>query len=257
MDRFKEIANPNISPGTLTPDHVRGLSLHEVTKEFGTLGLYTRLEDSLHQYDLDTDSRLLWAVQFGLMLHANQERSNGHYADHLMRVTLRVIEHFGITDPTIVKAAILHDSVEDHPEDIVRILRGNLSASNIQEEALRCYEAKLGKGATDIIRQVTNPVFNPDKKIEEYEAHTLAIVLNYPKARVVKLADFIDNAVGNHFSSPSRRQGLDEKYLPSYRLHKMGLFMPDSLITGEERERVLAQLTRGHFRALARLAIAS
>ena len=77
----------------------------------------------------------------------------------------------------------------------------------------------------------------------------------YPKGRVLKLADFIDNAVGNHATIGAKQCKLDEKYIDQYRTHMIGLFLPDSLIIGKERDQALQTLLLGHARALGRLAI--
>src|SRR5690606_2418182 len=109
---------------TIHREQVRTLALHEVTAQYGTEGLYVRLNDSLERHNLDNVPEVAWAVDFALMLHAEQMRSNGRYIDHLMRVTTRIIDHFEVTDPTIIAGAILHDSVEDHASRICFLLAG-------------------------------------------------------------------------------------------------------------------------------------
>ena len=104
-----------VDPASITPDHDRGLSLGRVTEEFGTIGLYTRTVDTFEQHGLDKNNLVQLSFQLGLALHADDYRTNGHYTDHLMRVTLHMIEDFGITDPNLIAAGPLHDSFEDHP----------------------------------------------------------------------------------------------------------------------------------------------
>jgi len=88
-----------------------------------------------------------------------------------------------------------------------------------------------------------------------YAKHTMDVVLKSPKGRVLKLADFVDNAAGNHATIGDKQRKLDEKYIEQYRIHMMGLFLPDSLIIGEERQKALRLLSKGHARALGRLAM--
>ncbi len=230
-----------------------------VTEQYGTLGLYTRLQDTFERTGLHELPEVQWATQFGLMLHANQTRTNGHYTDHIMRVALRIVEHFEITDPAIVCGALLHDGVEDHPKDTVLALTGQAieDVGQAREVALDLIATHTSDETAQIVTSVTNPLCGDSgDKQAIYNVHTRKLILKEPKARVVKLSDFIDNAVGNHFTQGGKQQKLDLKYLSQYRWHRLGLFLPDSLITGEVRERVLHQLTEGHARTLARLALA-
>lgn len=245
-----------IGPNAIGPEDVRDLSLHELTQEHGTIGLYTRLQDSLRISGLDQNPEVMWAMRMGLILHANDKRTNGHYDDHLMRVTIRIIDYYDITDPSIIAGALLHDSVEDHPKDLVFALTGE-KIDDVQEARDRGLELiahYAGAETADIVAAVSNPILKEgEDKLVVYGDHTENLVLNHPKARIVKLSDFIDNAVGNHHTIGDKQADLDEKYLDQYRIHRIGLLLPDSLIAGPVRDKVLEQLTAAHFRSLERL----
>jgi (p)ppGpp synthase/HD superfamily hydrolase len=251
MEALKQAQN--ITPSTLTPEHVRGLSFHEVTSRYGTHGLHVRLEDALKATGLFEEPNVQDAMYLGLLLHSEDSRTNGHYTDHLMRVTLRIIERFGITSEAIISAAMLHDAVEDHAQDILSIFAPGSEPSDETEAAIMCLQGVFGKDVARIIRVVTNPPFNEDSKQEEYAKHTKHLVLTDPEARILKLSDFIDNAVGNHYTATKKRHELDEKYLPLFPIHMSGLYMPDSLITGDAKVYALRSLVRGQQRARARL----
>ena len=250
----------SISPEALTPDHVRDLPLHRVTEEYGTNGLVVRLTDTLKRNNLADIPEVAWAVQFGLTLHANQTRTTGHYIDHLIRVTLRPIEHYGVVDPVVAASCMLHDGPEDHAKRIVYIL----TKERVDEEArarsmaFELIAKHAGNETAEIVETVTNPLLKPgDDKWEVYRNHTKQLVEKSPKGRVDKLSDFTDNAVGNHYTLGPKRLELDRKYIELYQIHRDGLFMPDSIITGPERNYALQQLAEGHARALARLAMDS
>lgn len=248
-----------IGPSTITPDHVRGLSLTRVTQQFHTLGLYVRLQDTLEQTGLNEEPAVNLAVQLGMTLHANDTRTDGHYTDHLLRVTARMIEAYGILDPSLVAAGPLHDSLEDHPRDLVFSLSGEIikDRREAQQRGQELIAEHIDEEAAELVSLVTNPeVPEGMDKTEAYIAHTNHVVRTSPKGRVLKLSDFVDNAVGNHHTHGEKRLKLDRKYLAAYRIHRMGLFLPDGLITGDQRQEALAQLTRGHTRALARLKLA-
>ena len=240
----------------LTPDHVRDLSLKETTDSYGSLGLYTKLDYELEVSGLADIPEIEFAKEFGLMLHANDQRTSGHYGDHIMRVGLRIMTSYKITDAAIIAASFLHDSVEDHPYDIGRSLGSPCpEGADPQAHALSILARYIGEETAGIIALLTVPKFTPETKQEQYTEYTRNIVSKSPKARVIKLSDFVDNAVGNHYTSGSKRAKLDRKYLPLYRVHQMGLFMPDSLIVGEERDMALKQLTKAHYRAMGRLSL--
>jgi hypothetical protein len=249
-----------IDSSSITPDDVRGLSLGRLTEQFGTAGLYVRTLDTLEEYELRDSELIQLGLQLGLALHANDLRTNGHYTDHLMRVTLHMIEDFGIVDHNLVAAGPLHDAFEDHPRDLALALTGNkpstrLEARKIGRETLTNL---MNSEVVSIIEAVTNPELNEgDNKLDVYTAHTTSLVFNEPKARVLKLADFIDNAAGNHATIGGKQKKLDEKYIRQYRVHKMGLFLPGSLIIGAERQKALHILSIGHTRALGRLSISA
>jgi len=197
------------------------------------------------------------SLQLGLALHTNDFRTNGHYTDHLMRVTLRMLEDFNIQYPNLIAAGPLHDTFEDHPRDLILALTGeNVTDRNAALSIGRQTLANLtNEEVADIVWAVTNPTVEPGQdKLEVYAEHTTHLVLHKPKPRVLKLADFDDNAVGNHAIVGGKQRKLDEKYIRLYRIHKMGLLLPDSLIQGRERTQALHLLSKGHARALGRLA---
>lgn len=249
---------PNIDPASITPDHVRGLSLGKVTEEFGTIGLYARTVDTLERNGFADNELVQLSLQLGLALHADDYRTNGHYTDHLMRVTLRMIEDFGIRDPNLIAAGPLHDSFEDHPRDLVFALTGEKPTN--YEDARRIGREVLAsltnEEVVSIVEDVTNPqVPEGANKLDVYTAHTRELVMHSPKGRVLKLSDFVDNAGGNHATVGDKQRKLDEKYIRQFRIHKMGLFLPSSLITGKERTEALHMLSKGHARALGRLGL--
>lgn len=245
-------------PAQITPDDVRGLSLGQVTEQFGTPGLYVRTLDTLERTGFGDDELVQNSLRLGLMLHANDFRTNGHYTDHLMRVMLHVIEDFGIRERHIIAAAPLHDSFEDHPRDLVLALTGEKPAT-LQEARQLGREALIrwtNEAVVNLIETVTNPqVPEGADKLEVYTMHTADIVFHSPDGRVLKLADFDDNAAGNHATLGERQQRLDRKYLQQWRIHLMGMYLPDSLITGEHRRHAHDMLWRGYLRAMGRLGL--
>jgi hypothetical protein len=247
----------NIDPALITPEIVRGFSLGEITERYGTIGLYAHLVDVIKQKGFEDSDLIQTSLQLGLALHADDKRTNGHYTDHLMRVTAHLLETLNITDPDIIAAAPLHDIFEDHPVDLVYALTGEreLDPQKARKIGHEVLVRLTNVDVVEIIESVTNPIVMPGQdKFEIYTSHITDLVENHPKGRVLKVADFIDNACGNNATIGPKQRRLDEKYIGQYRTHMMGLFLPDSLVVGRERQHALHLLSKGHARALGRLA---
>jgi len=258
MEQPNILDNKKFDETSITPEDVRGLSLGKLTEKFGTIGLYTRLVDTLEREELNDNELVQLSLHLGLALHANDERTSGHYTDHLMRVTLHMLEDFKIKDPNLIAAGPLHDVFEDHPRDLVLALTGEKpsDASEARAVGQGTLSRLTNSEVAEIVATVTNPNIEPGQdKTAVYANHTRDIILKSPKGRVLKLADFVDNAAGNHATIGDKQRKLDEKYIEQYRIHMMGLFLPDSLIIGEERQKALRLLSKGHARALGRLAM--
>jgi guanosine-3',5'-bis(diphosphate) 3'-pyrophosphohydrolase len=67
----------------------------------------------------DPTASLLEAASFAARAHRHQLRKDGQtpYAAHPFRVCLVVRHVFGIDDPRVLTAALLHDTIEDTPTD--------------------------------------------------------------------------------------------------------------------------------------------
>src|SRR5947199_8574177 len=67
----------------------------------------------------DLPSSLLNAVAFAARAHRPQLRKDGQtpYVSHVFRVCLIVRHVFGIDDPRVLTAAVLHDTIEDTTTD--------------------------------------------------------------------------------------------------------------------------------------------
>ncbi len=62
---------------------------------------------------------LLDAISFATRAHHGQLRKDGRtpYVSHVYRVSLIVRHVFGIDDPAVLTAAVLHDTIEDTTTD--------------------------------------------------------------------------------------------------------------------------------------------
>jgi len=108
------------------------------------------------------------------------------YRMHLLRVARRVRCEFGLEDPDLTLAALLHDVLEDQ---------------DVSADALR---AEFGARVTELVQALTNA--------GDYTTHVLKTIQG--PAGPVKLADFLDNALQLHQLEEARRERLRRKYSP-------------------------------------------
>ena len=57
------------------------------------------------------------ALALASRLHA-RDRQREPYASHLLRVAIRILSHYRVTDPDVACAALPHDAAEDHAADL-------------------------------------------------------------------------------------------------------------------------------------------
>ena len=142
--------------------------------------------------------RLFDAASFAARAHRHQLRKDGQtpYAAHPFRVCLVVRQVFGIDDPRVLTAALLHDTIEDTPTD-----RDDLTE-------------RYGDEVAGWVAALTKDMRLPDDEREEAYCRVLAAA-GWPVV-VCKLADITDNlgdSVG--FPPEKRRRTLarSERYL--------------------------------------------
>ena len=126
---------------------------------------------------------------------------------HPLRVTIRILCHYQVADPDVACAALLHDTVEDHAHD--------LAPGDTRRDALAVLDRRFGARTADLVTAVTNPVWEDGRsQHEQYREHVTASLEPSPWARVIKLSDFTDNAVGLIHTSGPKLATLAGKYLP-------------------------------------------
>jgi guanosine-3',5'-bis(diphosphate) 3'-pyrophosphohydrolase len=130
---------------------------------------------------------LLEAASFAARAHRHQVRKDGQtpYAAHPFRVCLVVRQVFGIDDPDVLAAALLHDTIEDTSTDY----------DDLAE--------RFGPRVAGWAAALSKDTRLPDDQREAAYAATLAAA--DPAVKLIKLADLFDNLSDcRHLSAAGR-----------------------------------------------------
>jgi HD domain len=218
------------------------MPLHAITATYGEEGLRARFAAEAGAFPGDDQRRLGQALDLAARLHAADRRGQEPYVNHLLRVAIRIMAHYGVRDTDVLCAALLHDAVEDHAPE----LGGSAQA------ALAALAAGFGPRVAELVAAVTNPPYAPDRDVhEQYREHVAESLRRCPWARVIKASDFADNGAGLiHYAGPGLRR-LAGKYAPLVPVLRELISSPDTPLDDPARQRILAQLDRAAARFAA------
>jgi len=242
--------------------HTMPLTL--VSEKYGTEALEERLQRALGEIGLQEDSLIQASIELGLDLHKDDHRTYEQYNNHLLRVTLRLIE-LGVVDRIILAASPLHDSIEDHAEELARRfldtieVQGKKSPRAMRRLGYRglqlftaSYEAPE---VARVVWDVSNPILLPgEDKNQSYNGHVKDLMYEgLPPSPDLKSVDLLDNMdVPEGLEDPDKREYLDRKQSGIHTLVRHGLNRPDSLLSDEGREQALDLLMRQENAAIKR-----
>src|SRR6266536_2144523 len=214
------------------------MPLHAITATRGEAGLRERLALEIAGFPDAERERI------GRALEPADRRQREPYVSHLLRVAIRIISHYRISDPDVICAALLHDAVEDHAAD--------LAPGGGQPEAIAALAAQFGTRAAGLVAAVTNPENGPSAgSHQRYREHVAASLEASPWARVIKMSDFTDNGVGLIHTTGPRTETLARKYAPLVPVLAELITRPDTPLGDDVKARILGQLHRARERFAA------
>jgi hypothetical protein len=222
------------------------MPLHAVTSVYGEEGLRARFAAETARLDAAGRAAPGRALDLAGRLHAADRRQREPYVNHLLRVAVRIMCHYGVADPEVICAAVLHDAVEDHA--------GALAPGGRRETAVAVLAADFGQRVADLVDAVTNPARVPGVgRHEQYRRHLEASLEGNPWARVIKVSDFTDNGVGLIHTTGPWVVELAGKYAPLVPVLSGVIARPDTPLAPEVKARILGQLrdARKRFEAIA------
>jgi hypothetical protein len=227
------------SPQSEAPSGHRLLAampLHAITTLYGEAGLRERFVMEIATFPSPDRHRLEDALELAARLHADDRRQREPYLNHLLRVAIRILSHYGVHDADIGCAGLLHDTVEDHAREI--------APGGGQQEALAVLRTRFGPRIATLVEAVTNPdtEAGPDPH-QRYRDHVTASLQAHPWARVIKASDFTDNGVGLMHTTGPMLARLAAKYAPLVPALQELISRPDTPLSPAAKARILAQLS--------------
>ena len=249
------------------------MPLHAITSTYGEEGLRERFALEIASWPEADRARLERALDLATRLHAGDRRDREPYLNHLLRVAIRIISHYGVHDPDVICAALLHDAVEDHPDELALGGFGGMGPSQGgsggpggfggtgsppkrggvtggvaprgEAQALAVLAAEFGPRVAELVAAVTNPAYAPDRDAhDQYREHVAESLAASPWARVIKASDFTDNGVGLIHTTGPRLVTLAAKYAPLVPVLRDLIARPDTPLGAAVKEHILAQLDR-------------
>ncbi|GIJ46831.1 hypothetical protein Val02_37170 [Virgisporangium aliadipatigenens] len=235
--------------------HLRVMPLHAITEIHGQAGLRRRLDDELDR--LPAGDTVRTAADWAERLHADQRRVREPYANHLLRVCLRILCHYRVTDPDVLVAALLHDAVEDQPWAVAGVANHGPPP---REAAFAAIAERYNARVARLVGAVTNPEPSPQDDPgpqaanRRYVTHLATALADEPWARVLKLSDFTDNGVGIVHTVGPKVPRAARKYTGALPVLRDLLERPDTPLPPAVRAHINRQLDLGAERFAAILA---
>jgi hypothetical protein len=223
------------------------MPLHAITSTYGEAGLRDRFAVEIASWPRPDQRRMERALDLAARLHAADRRDTEPYVNHLLRVAIRIMSHYGVRDADVVCAALLHDAVEDHAVDLAAGGGGaDLTGGRAEQSAaLAVLADEFGPRVAELVGAVTNPPYAPDRdEDEQYREHVADSLRDNPWARVIKASDFTDNGVGLIHTTGPRLHRLADKYAPLVPVLRDLIARPDTPLEAAAKEHILGQLDR-------------
>jgi hypothetical protein len=216
------------------PEYLRTMPLHAITEVYGEAGLRGRFALEIARFPAADRSRLEGALALAADLHAEDRRVREPYLNHLLRVAIRIMHYYRVDDIDVLVAALLHDSVEDHPEQL----------GGTPEAALATLTVAFGSRVAELVGAVTNPEWEPDRhRYVQYREHVAHSLEANPWARVIKISDFTDNGVGLIHTTGPKLPAMAAKYAPLVPVLQDLITRPDTPLADDVKVHIAGQLS--------------
>jgi hypothetical protein len=219
------------------PPYLALMPMHAITEIFGEDGLRERFRLEIQRFDEPSRQRLTDALVLASDLHRDDRRVREPYLNHLLRVAIRIMHHYEVSDVDVIVAAVLHDTVEDHPAELAGVPDASI------EVALAALAERFGARTAKLVGAVTNPIYDPTRdKHTQYREHVRDSLDRDPWARVIKVSDFTDNGVGVIHTTGAKVASSAAKYRPIVPVLRELVARPDTPLSRLVKQHIFRQL---------------
>src|SRR4029078_1217938 len=156
------------------------MPLHAITSAYGEEGLRARFAAEIEAWPQTDQRRLNQALALAGRLHAADRGEREPYVNHLLRVAIRIMSHYGVRDGDVVCAALLHDAVEDHAAELApdgtraAALAALAEAVEARGGARAARAEECGPRGAALVASVTNPEYTPGRDADEQSREHVA-----------------------------------------------------------------------------------
>jgi len=237
---------------------LEALPLSGLTHTRGADGLARRFLLAVENHPADEQHLCRGALLLALHLHRHDTYKGLPYACHLLRVALRLVRDYGVSDSRLLSAAVLHDSIEDHADDLVALARrlagpnSDLDPTAATMTAAAALAHLVDERVAAIVVGLTNqpapPAADADQRRQLYADNVGAKIAGSFEVFLVKLSDFTDNAVGLQWSDDAAKTAkVASKYLPVFDLfeNQVSVYAAQGRLTPAQAELALTTLETG------------
>ncbi|MGI5241520.1 HD domain-containing protein [Dactylosporangium sp. CA-139066] len=222
------------------PSYLGTMPMHAITEIYGESGLRERYRLEIERFGPHDRERLAAALALAAELHREDRRVREPYLNHLLRVAIRIMHHYDVSDVDVIAAAVLHDAVEDHPDELAAL---GEAAGTGTEDALAVLAERFGERTARLVAAVTNPVYDPSfDRYEQYREHVRESLEREPWARVIKVSDFTDNGVGVIHTTGPKVERSATKYRPMVPVLRELVARPDTPLSRLVKQHIFRQL---------------
>jgi len=181
-------------------------------KDMDSAGLVLTLEEATKAMPEQAQRQIHTATEDATWLHREQLRANRAgmprtpYIEHPLRNTIR-LTRWGVTDPDVLTASLLHDVAEDADRQIVESRLGAEATSALGPQEVRAGAVdwiadKYGDRVAGLVESVSNPIADGersrDEQVRDYRQHVSEAIASDPGVLLVKWSDYTDNAASLH-----------------------------------------------------------
>ena len=123
-------------------------ALHAITEMYGEEGLRQRFALEIAGFPDESRQQLEDALALASQLHRDDRRTREPYLNHLLRTAIRIVSYYEVDDVDVLVATLLHDAVEDHPDELAGTATGDPVAA-----ALEVLADRFNPRVADLVRR--------------------------------------------------------------------------------------------------------